>query len=72
MTIGTFYNPFADTQDRPPVTHCHRCGGEIYSEDDCYLSGSEVVCEQCGNNESSGRLTTGRVLDEYFKTLYGG
>lgn len=72
MTIGTFYNPFSDPQDRDPVSHCALCGAELYSEDICYLVGDLVLCEQCITSADQYPELRGFALDRYFRELYGG
>lgn len=71
MTIGTFYNPFADPQDRHPTSHCHKCGSEIYLEDDCYMHNALILCDRCGSEEYDIR-TTGYELEQYYREMYGG
>ena len=71
MSIGTFYNPFADPQDRTPVSHCSKCRREIYQEDPCYLYQGCVLCADCGD-ENYDSMETGRELELYFQKLYGG
>lgn len=71
MTIGTFYNPFSDPQDRPPVTHCHRCGTEIYREDKCFMHNALILCENCGDPQWDCE-ETGYSIEQYYKELYGG
>ena len=71
MTIKAFYYPFSDPQDRPPVSHCSKCGCEIYREDICYLYQGFVLCADCGD-ENYDSLETGRELELYFQKLYGG
>ena len=72
MTIGTFYNPFSDRQDREPVSHCSQCGAELYMEDICYLNNSSVLCERCVSDTEQYTEMRGLELDAYFNHIYGG
>ena len=72
MTIGTFYNPFSDPQDREPVSHCSQCGAELYTEDICYLHNSSVLCERCVSAMDDFPEMRGYELEDYLGGIYGG
>ena len=72
MTIGTFYNPFSDPQDREPVSHCSQCGAELYTEDVCYLCNSSILCERCVADAEQYPEMSGHELVAYFNNIYGG
>lgn len=67
-----FYYTSRDPQQRPPVSHCSSCGGEIYSMDDCELNGSRIYCEYCAKDDENSTRFTGRELENYFQKIYGG
>lgn len=62
------YSPFRDTRWEPPISHCVRCGGEIYPMDRCEINGCMVFCEYCAEDATM----TGQELDTYIKKIYGG
>lgn len=67
-------NPYRDPQQEPPISHCSHCRGEIYSEDECYLIGGQVVCSYCLEDfEKEAHCSmTGYELDTYLHHIYGG
>lgn len=68
--MNPFYNYLFDKQQDPAVSHCYKCGTEIYGGDTCYLRGCSIVCDECADEDDVPM--TGYELDDYFKRLYGG
>lgn len=70
----TYYNPYRDRQQDPPISHCSHCRDEIYGEDECYIVGGEIVCSNCLEDFEKGTRAsmTGNELDNYLHKLYGG
>lgn len=69
-----WFDLYRDPQQKPPISHCSHCRGEIYSEDECYLFGGQIICSYCLEDfeKEAGSPMTGYELDAYLNHLYGG
>lgn len=36
-----------DVQEHLPVAYCAHCGAELYENDECYMIGDLVYCNDC-------------------------
>lgn len=55
-------NPLRDPQDVPPITHCGRCGGEVYNGEQIFFSNEKWICPDCFRSEIEELLRSNPVF----------